>query len=101
MAALKIRRRSRLRRKEASDWTERLASEFGMAVPSDEIPIDEAEAGAQRLLLRENEAFPIPLGNAISPSNQGLHAFHAMKRPVIIANVAVRISKDVASLMTP
>src|SRR6266516_4309359 len=65
MAALKVRRRSRLRRKEATDWTARLAAEFGMAVPADDVPIDEAEAGPHRLLLRDNEAFALLLGEDI------------------------------------
>src|SRR5213594_973365 len=40
--ALKIRRRSRLRRKEATDFLGRLADEFGMEVPLDDVPLEEA-----------------------------------------------------------
>src|SRR3989454_5450876 len=46
--ALKIRRRARLRRKEASEFLRRLADEFGMAVPPGEGVVDEAEGGAHR-----------------------------------------------------
>ncbi len=101
MAALKIRRRSRLRRKEASDWTERLVSEFGMAVPSDDVPIDEAEAGAHRLLLRENEAFAILLGDGIAPTIKGLLAFPATKRAVTVDMGAVRFIYNGADVMAP
>ena len=80
MAALKIRRRSRLRRKEATDWTARLAAEFGMAVPADDVPIDEAEAGPHRLLLRDNEAFALLLGEDIVPTVRGLLAFPGTRR---------------------
>src|SRR5256885_2079314 len=57
--ALKIRRRARLRRKEATDFLGRLADEFGMAVPLDDVPLDEAEAGPHRLLLRGDDAIAI------------------------------------------
>src|SRR5947209_20189150 len=64
--ALKIRRRARLRRKEASEFLPRLVDEFGMAVPADEVLIDEAEAGPHRHFLRENEAIGLFLnGDAI------------------------------------
>src|SRR5213596_1869988 len=53
--ALKIRRRSRLRRKDVTDLLGRLSNEFGMNVPEDVSPIDEAEAGPQRLVLRAGE----------------------------------------------
>src|SRR5256885_17040602 len=57
--ALKIRRRARLRRKEASEFLRRLADEFGIAVPPDEgfrirtearaarprVPVDEGHSG--------------------------------------------------------
>src|SRR2546429_9283006 len=50
--ALKIRRRSRLRRKEVTDFLGRLADEFGMAVPLDDVPLDEAGGGAHPPLVR-------------------------------------------------
>src|SRR2546425_10093024 len=71
--ALKIRRRARLRRKEASEFLRRLADEFGMAVPAGEVLLDEAEAGPHRLLLRENEAIGLFLkGDGIPPNRRPL-----------------------------
>src|SRR5207245_2669794 len=78
--ALKIRRRSRLRRKEVTDFLGRLGDEFGMAVPLDDVPLDEAEAGPHRLLLRENDAIAIFLDGGIAPTTRGLLVFPATTR---------------------
>lgn len=99
--ALKVRRRARLRRKEASDWLARLAAEFGMAVPPDDVPIDEAEAGLHRLLLRENEAFAMLVGDAIAPTLKGLLVFPASKRAVTVDMGAVRFLYNGADVMAP
>src|SRR5438445_513013 len=92
--ALKIRRRARLRRKEASEFLRRLADEFGMAVPADEVLLDEAEAGPHRLLLRENEAIGLFLNGDVIPTIRGLLAFPATKRAVTVDMGAVRFSYD-------
>lgn len=99
--ALKIRRRARLRRKEAADWLARLSSEFGMRVPEDDAPIDEAEAGPRRLLLRENEAFALLVGDGIVPTVKGLLAFPATKRAVTVDMGAVRFIYNGADVMAP
>src|SRR5206468_1324860 len=88
--ALKIRRRSRLRRKEATDFLGRLADEFGMEIPLDDVPLDEAEAGPHRLLLRNNDAIAIFLEGGIAPTIRGLLAFPAKKRAVTVDMGAVR-----------
>src|SRR2546425_5547342 len=54
--ALKIRRRARLRRKEASEFLRRLADEFGMAVPPGEGVVGGAGARPPPPLLRGKEA---------------------------------------------
>src|SRR3989442_7661207 len=54
--ALKIRRRSRLRRKEATDFLGRLADELGMAVPLDDLPLDVAVSTPRPLHLRRDDA---------------------------------------------
>src|SRR5256886_12874952 len=82
--ALKIRRRARLRRKEASEFLRRLADEFGMAVSADEGLLDEAEAGPHRLLLRGNEAIGLFLNGDVIPTIPGLLAFPATKRAVTL-----------------
>src|SRR5207244_13066542 len=80
--ALKIRRRARLRRKEVADLVGRLADEFGMVIPMDDVPIDEAEAGPHRLLLRGEEPIALVVGEAIAATVRGLLAFPATTRAV-------------------
>jgi PUA-domain protein len=99
--ALKIRRRARLRRKEASEFLGRLAKEFGMAVPSDDASLDEAEAGPYRLLLRENEAIGLFLDGDVIPTIRGLLAFPAAKRAVTVDMGAVRFIYNGADVMAP
>src|SRR6058998_1769713 len=99
--ALKIRRRSRLRRKEATDFLGRLADEFGMAVPLDDVPLDEAEAGPHRLLLRGNDAIAIFLEGGIAPTIRGLLVFPAKKRSVTVDMGAVRFIYNGADVMAP
>ncbi len=99
--ALKIRRRARLRRKEASEFLGRLAKAFGMAVPSDDASLDEAEAGPYRLLLRENEAIGLFLDDDVIPTIRGLLAFPAAKRAVTVDMGAVRFIYNGADIMAP
>lgn len=99
--ALKIRRRARLRQKEAADLIRRLGEEFGMAVPLDEVPLDEAEAGPHRLLLRENEAIALFVDGAIVPTVRGLLTYPATKRAVTIDMGAVRFIYNGADVMAP
>jgi len=99
--ALKIRRRSRLRRKETTDFLGRLADEFGMEVPLDDVPLDEAEAGPHRLLLRGNDAIAIFLEGGIAPTIRGLLAFPAKKRAVTVDMGAVRFIYNGADVMAP
>ena len=99
--ALRIRRRTRLRRKEVEAWFRRLSEEFGMAMPSDETPIDEAEAGDLRVLLRDDEAIALILGDAITPSVRGLLAFPAAKRHVTVDMGAVPFVYNGADVMAP
>ena len=98
---LKIRRRSRLRRKESADLLGRLADDFGMGVPLEEVPLDEAEAGPHRLLLRENEAIALFVGEALAPTVRGLIAFPAKKRAVTVDMGAVRFLYNGADVMAP
>src|SRR2546428_1437750 len=70
--ALKIRRRARLRRKEASEFLRRLADEFGMAVPPDGGVLYETEGGAPRPLLRGEAGIGLFLQRDVLPANPGL-----------------------------
>jgi PUA domain protein len=102
MAVLKVRRRSRLRRKEVADLVGRLATEFGMAVPEDEVvPFDEAEAGPHRLVFRGEEPIALLLSDAVAPTVRGLLAFPATKRAVTVDMGAVRFIYNGADVMAP
>src|SRR2546423_15653881 len=68
---LKIRRRARLRRKEVADLVGRLSDEFGITVPIDDVPIDEAEAGPQRLVLPGEGPIAPVVGDGIAPTGPG------------------------------
>ena len=99
--ALKIRRRSRLRRKEVNELLGRLADEFGMTVPLDDVPLDEAEARPHRLLLRADEPIALFVGDAIVPTVRGLLAFPATERAVTVDMGAVRFIYNGADVMAP
>lgn len=99
--ALKVRRRTRLRRKEAAAWLARLSSEFGMAVPEDDTPIDEAEAGDLRILFRDDESIALLIGDAIAPTVRGLLAFPARRRWVTVDMGAVPYVYNGADVMAP
>src|SRR2546425_12500550 len=99
--ALKIRRCSRLRRKEAPDFLGRLRDEFGMAVPLADVPLDEAEAGPHRPLLRGNDAIPIFLDGGIAPTIRGLVAFPANKRAVTVDPGALGVLQHAADVEAP
>src|SRR2546422_4383210 len=78
--ALKIRRRARLRRKEASEFLRRLVDEFGMAVPPGEGLVDEAGARPHPLFLRGNEGGWVFLKRDVIPTVPGVLAFPATER---------------------
>jgi PUA domain protein len=98
---LKVRHRTRLRRKEVEGWFDHLAEDFGMAMPPDDTPIDQADAGAMRLLLLDDDAFALILGDAIGPTVRGLLAFPATKRHVTVDMGAVPFVYNGADVMAP
>src|SRR2546426_10549467 len=98
---LKIRRRARLRRKEVTDLVSRLSDEFGMTIPIDDVPIDEAEAGPQRLVLRGGEPVALVVGDGVAPTGRGLLAFPATKRAVTVDMGAVRVVYHGGGVMAP
>lgn len=98
---MRIRHRTRLRRKEVDARFRRLASDFGMAMPTDETPVDQAEAGDLRLLIRHDEPIALVLGEAIAPTIRGLLAFPAQKRFVTVDMGAVPFVYNGADVMAP
>jgi len=99
--ALRVRRRTRLRRKEVEAWFGRLAADFGMPMPEDETPVDQGEAGEMRLLIREEEPIALVLGEAIAPTVRGLLAFPAQRRFVTVDMGAVPFVYNGADVMAP
>src|SRR5687768_17420919 len=97
----KIRHRARLRQKEAAAVSQRLAEGFGMELPLDDVPLDEAEAGPHRLLLRGNEAISLFVGEEVVPTVRGLLALPATKRAVTVDMGAVRFIYNGADVMAP
>src|SRR5256886_16140212 len=98
---MKTRRRARRRRKGVTDLVGRLSDEFGMTIPIDDVPIDEAEAGPQRLILRGEEPIALVVGDGIAPTVRGLLAFPATKRAVTVDMGAVRFIYNGADVMAP
>src|SRR5256714_15481837 len=98
---LKIRRRARLRRKEVADLVGRLSDEFGMTIPIDDVPIDEAEAGPQRLGLRGEEPIALVRCDGIAPTVPGPLAFPATKRGANLDTGAVRFIYNRAAPTAP
>ncbi len=98
---LKVRRRTRLRRKEVESWFGRLAADFGMRMPADETPVDQADAGTMRVLIRDEVPIALVLGEAIAPTVRGLLAFPAGKRFVTVDMGAVPFVYNGADVMAP
>ncbi len=98
---VKVRHRTRLRRKEVETWFRQLATDFGMPMPEDETPVDQAEAGEMRLLIRDEDAIAFVLGEAIAPTVRGLLAFPAQKRFVTVDMGAVPFVYNGADVMAP
>ncbi len=98
---LKVRHRTRLRRKEVDAWFHCLAQDFGMALPQDDTPVDQGEAGEMRVLIRNEEAIALVVGDAIAPTVRGLLAFPAQKRFVTVDMGAVPFVYNGADVMAP
>ena len=98
---LRIRHRTRLRRREVEAWFRRLAEDFGMALPPEDTPIDQAEAGSLQVLLHDDEAIALIAGGAIGPTVKGLLAFPASKRQVTVDMGAVPFVYNGADVMAP
>jgi PUA domain protein len=98
---LKVRHRTRLRRKEVAAWFGRLAADFGMAMPPDDIPVDVAEAGEVCLLIRDEEPLALIVADAVAPTVRGLLAFPARKRFVTVDMGAVPFVYNGADVMVP
>lgn len=98
---LKVRRRTRLRRKEAAALLQRLAAEFGIDVPDPGLPIEEAEAGTMRLLFSEHHPFAFLVGEGIAPTLRALLTRKAERRHVTVDMGAVPFIRNGADVMAP
>lgn len=99
--SLRIRRRTRLRRKDAAGLLGRLAAEFGLEVPPDDAAVDEADAGDMRLLLLGSEPFAFLAGDAVAPTVRYLLSHAATRRHVTVDMGAVPHVYNGADVMTP
>lgn len=99
--ALRIRRRTRLRRKEASSWLARLAEDFGLEMPPEDAGLDAAEAGDLRLLLVGGDAIALLHGEAAVPTVRYLLAHPARRRAVTVDMGAVPYVYNGADIMAP
>src|SRR2546428_1621423 len=86
--ALKIRRRARLRRKEASEFLRRLADEFGMAVPPGEGVVDEAGGGPHPPFPRGNEGNRLFPNGDVIPTIPGVPPVPATQRALTVGTGA-------------
>jgi PUA-domain protein len=98
---LRLRRRTRLRRKEALEFVTRLNDTFGMAIPADDVPMDEAEAGSMHILFRGGEPLAFVTGTDLAPTIRGLLAFPAQRRHVTVDMGAVPFVYNGADVMAP
>jgi PUA domain protein len=72
-----------------------------MPMPSDDTPVDVAEAGDLRLLIRDDEPLALVVGDAIAPTVRGLLAFPATMRFVTVDMGAVPFVYNGADIMVP
>ncbi len=72
-----------------------------MVLDPEETPIDQADAGEMRVLLRHDEAFALVVGEAIVPTVRGLLAVPATKRHVTVDMGAVPFVYNGADVMAP
>lgn len=72
-----------------------------MVVRPGEEPLDEAEAGPHRVLLRGDEAIALFVDETLVPTVRGLLAFPATKRAVTVDMGAVRFIYNGADVMAP
>ncbi len=98
---LRLRRRTRLRRKEALEFVTRLNETFGMTIPTDDAPMDEAEAGSMHVIFRSGEPLAFVLGDVLAPTIRGLLAFPAQRLYVTVDMGAVPFVYNGADVMAP
>lgn len=98
---LRIRRRTRLRRKEASGWVTRLSADFGMDLDVDLAAVDGADAGDRRLLLLGGDVIAFLHGDDIAPTLRSLLVHPARRRHVTVDMGAVPFIYNGADVMSP
>ena len=99
--SLRVRRRTRLRRKDVAHWLGMLARDFGMDIAPGDTPVDEAEAGDLRLLFLGPDPIAILLEDRVAPTVRGLLAHPARDRFVTVDMGAVPYLYNGADVMAP
>ncbi len=98
---LRLRNRQRLRRKEVADLGAALASAFGCAVFGPDASVDLAEAGPFRVLLFDNKAIGLLVGDRPALTVRGMIAFGPTRRYVTVDMGAVKFVYNGADVMAP
>lgn len=102
MIQLRIRNRSRLRRKEIQEMASRLQAEFGCPrIFAEDEPIETGELEPYRVLLLGNEIIGILHEGRAGLSIRGLLKYGATKRYVTVDMGAVKFVSNGADIMGP
>jgi len=98
---LRLRRRQRLRRKEAQAIVERLKGQLGIEIAQAEEPIDRAEADSWQVILVKDKAIGFILGDRPFLTIRGLLALRPERLYVTVDMGAVKFVYNGADIMAP
>jgi len=98
---LRVRNRQRLRRKDVADLAAALESAFGGSAFQPDEPVDLAEAGPFRVLLVDQKAMGLLVGDRPVLTVRGLIAYRPTRRYVTVDMGAVKFVYNGADVMAP
>jgi len=97
----RLRRRQRLRRKEAQAIVERLKDQLGVEIAGAEDPIDTAEADSWRIILVKDKSVGFIINDRPFLTIRGLLAFKPERLYVTVDMGAVKLVYNGADIMAP
>jgi PUA-domain protein len=100
-AVLRLRRRQRLRRKEAQAIVERLKASLGIEIAGAEEPIDTAEAESWHIILVKDKSIGFMVNDRPFLTIRGLLAFKPERLYVTVDMGAVKFVYNGADIMAP
>lgn len=98
---VRLRRRRRLRRKEAEPVLQTLVDEYGMQGVDLEAPLEGAEVEHQGVFILDGRVVGLELDGRLAPALRGLLRWPASKRWVTVDMGAVRFVTNGADVMAP